>query len=446
MVAVKGRRLAAFAVAGLLLAAPAGAEAGAAARVAAGTAPAGSGFVTFAEFIADVSRTHYGAALSAGRVGAVRGEAAFEQMRGHVLDMYKGVDVKHSYLSPDGYFDCVSVDSQPSVKALGGKEVAAPPPAGSGPPAADKAPGDAIGAPSALTLGDKDAFGHAISCGPGTIPMQRITMERLTKFADLRAFLAKEPGGGGGSRAAADPYVHHYAVGQQVVGNHGGQSSLALYNQAGDFSISQQWYINDTAGYIQTAEGGWIRYPQKFGDRSVTFIYFTADSYTSTGCYNLDCVGFVQTNRNWALGGGWSIYSTPGGAQYQFTMQWQWYQGNWWMFLQGAGAMEAVGYYPGYVYRGGPLASYANRSDFGGETARLFSTFAQMGSGYYAASGWTWAAYQHTIFYLVNGGSYWSSLWPTATVPHCYTINYTPASAGWNWGTFFYFGGPGGYC
>jgi len=37
----------------------------------------------------------------------------------------------------------------------------------------------------------------------------------------------------------------------------------------------------------------------------------------------------------------------PDMPQYQFTLQWQWYAGNWWMFLQGAAAMEAGAFLEG---------------------------------------------------------------------------------------------------
>ncbi len=403
-------------------------------------AAAGSAFVTFGEFLSDVSRTTYSVAAATGRAGLARDAAAFEQMRQHTLELYRGVQVEHSYLSHEGYFDCVTIDSQPGVRAMGGKAIAAPPQPST---KQAKAPGEAFEAVSELALGLKDGFGNAISCGKGTIPMHRVTLERMTKFADLRGFLSKglkTPKTG--ASTTADPYVHRHAVGLQMVPNHGGQSALALYSPAGEFSLSQHWYLNGEGASMQSVEGGWVKYLYGWGDRSVTFIFHTADGY-STGCYNLECAGFVQTNPNWALGGGWSVYSTPGGPQYQFTMQWQWYQGNWWMFLQGAGAMEAVGYYPGYIYRGGPMTYYANRSDFGGETARMFTNFAQMGSGYHAAHGWGWAAYQHSVFYIVNGVGTWSSLTPGAA-PGCYSIAYTPASAGWNWGTFFYYGGPGG--
>jgi len=399
-----------------------------------------SSFVSFEAFIADVSQARYSRMAAQGRTGAIESARAFNEMRSYVLSTYRGVEVDHSYLADGSYFDCVRIASQPSVRAQGIKQIAAPPVATADTTAAGEEATQRAASP--LTLGLKDPYGNAISCGAGTIPMQRISFDRLAKFATVRDFLTKRPDGAADSpRQAA---TRQYAYGFQNVANHGGSSVLNLWNPSANFSISQQWYSTGSGSTTQTVEGGWIKYPAKFGSQSVTFIFFTPDNYAS-GCYNLDCAGFVQTNSNWALGGAWSAYSSVGGPQYGFTMQWQYFAGNWWLFLKGAGAIEAVGYYPGSVFRGGAMATNATASLFGGETAPDGSTWPPMGSGNFASGGFGQAAYQRTIFYLpTTGGSAWSELTPVETAPACYTIAYTPASSGSSWGTHFYFGGPGG--
>jgi hypothetical protein len=56
----------------------------------------------------------------------------------------------------------------------------------------------------------------------------------------------------------------------------------------------------------------------------------------------------------------------------------------------------------------------------------------------------------NTIFYIPNnesgGTGVWSSLTAVQTNPACYRIKYTPSSKGRSWGTYFYYGGPGGRC
>jgi hypothetical protein len=366
--------------------------------------------------------------------GATRSSQAFGTMRSYVLDTYQGVKVTHSYYADGSYFDCVVTETQPSARALGGAKIATPPTLAT--KGTSRSNGKAAASP--LSLGDKDAYGNAISCPHGTIPMQRLSLDRLTKFPTLKAFLAKKPGA-----AEATPITpggpHRYAVGYQYVNNYGGNSWLNLWNPSGEFSLSQQWYVNGG----QTVEGGWVHYPAKFGSKSVLFIFFTPDNYAS-GCYNLDCRGFVQTSSAYALGGAWSSYSTYGGTQWGFAQQWKYWAGNWWLFIQGT----AIGYYPGSVYRGGQL-NYGNATlaEFGGETYTGGSYWPQMGSGYFPGAGFGWAAYQNNIFYIdrPSYNSYWSTLTRYASNTACYDINITPSSGG-SWGTYFYYGGPGGYC
>jgi hypothetical protein len=191
----------------------------------------------------------------------------------------------------------------------------------------------------------------------------------------------------------------------------------------------------------QTVEGGWQHYPGKYGatSKSVLFIYWTADSYTRTGCYNLDCAGFVQTNNNIRLGGGFSRYSTVGGAQYELWLQWFRSGGNWWMYLGGT----AVGYYPASLWANTGLARGATTIDYGGETTGD-GNYPAMGSGRFAAAGAKQAAYQQLVEYFDTGNKRRiASLSPDQRTPRCYTINLrnnSPTASK----TYFYYGGPGG--
>jgi hypothetical protein len=400
---------------------------------AAPTGPAGTGaakpFISFDSFLSSVSGARFQS-----RVGAVAEPQAFNQMRSYVLDMYRGVKVTHSYYDNDSYFDCVVTGTQPSVRALGSSKLATPP------PLVPKAAGPTAKGSAATQVahGQKDVYGNAMSCGQGTIPMQRISLERVTKFPTLAAFLAKEPAGAGATPVTPGG-PHRYAVGYQWANNYGGNSWLNLWNPYGDFSLSQQWYVNGG----QTVEGGWVHYPGKFGNNAVLFIFFTPDNYSS-GCWDLDCAGFVQVNNAFTLGGAWSNYSTWGGTQWGFSQQWEYWYGNWWLNIQGTW----IGYYPGSVYRGGPLTyGNANLSEFGGETYTGGSYWPWMGSGYFPDAGFGWAAYQNTVYYISQSyTTYWSSLSPIVTNPACYNLAITDSSVGGSWGEYFFFGGPGGYC
>lgn len=209
-------------------------------------------------------------------------------------------------------------------------------------------------------------------------------------------------------------------------------------------AISQQWYVG------QTLEGGWQVQPDTWQtSQAVLFIYWTANNYTTTGCYNTDCVGFVQINNNWFLGRGFTHYSTEGGTQWGFEMQWKLYQDRWWLFLRAGGDYDAVGFYPTSQYNGGQLSRQAQIIDYGGETeSGTPIVYPQMGSGEFASSGWTDAAFQNQIFYIPqeenDGYGVWAELTSVEPEPDCYTVDVTDSTSGGDWGTYFYFGGPGG--
>jgi Neprosin len=130
--------------------------------------------------------------------------------------------------------------------------------------------------------------------------MRRITIEELSRFETLEKCFQKSVGQIGASTGsivpAQDSLNHKYAVSFQNVSNSGGSSWLNFWSPAVNTaltqgtSISQHWYQNTTAitNLLQTVEGGWIVYPQKFGPTSVLFVYWTADGYTKTGCLYLE--------------------------------------------------------------------------------------------------------------------------------------------------------------
>lgn len=396
----------------------------------------------------------------------VKTAEAFEEMRRHVLWLYRGVHVTHSFLLDTQAFDCIPVTEQPSVRhQRRGQKIATPPPPIEPPPTEalsselGPAPGGQPEEPP-LETEQVDPFGNAISCDQETIPMRRVTLEELTRFGSLREFFEKGPGGAGRPHPAHEPPAinpadnHIHAVGQQIVDNNGGASWLNIWSPSVGsgqyFSLSQQWYTGGTDTAMQTVEGGWVNYPTHFNvNRSVLFIFWTADNYATTGCYNLDCKGFVQTNSTWMLGGTFPNYSTSGGAQYEFQMVWRHTGGNWWLYLQrGGGTLDPVGYYPDTLFGSGQLSRNATRILYGGETAiPIGSTgpWPPMGSGAFASAGYQYAAYQSVIHYFdTSGNSQWPILSPIVEAPSCYTFTFVPASSGGSWGAYIYFGGPGG--
>ena len=282
-------------------------------------------FVSFQNFIENAKTASSGTYV--GHAGKrVKDAASFEEMRQHALQMYNEVHVSHSFLLDSHYFDCVPVEEQPSFRMLGQKQIATPPPT---PPPHQQLGEDAPVAASQIGPDNQfDQFGNSTHCEGNTIPMRRLTLEDMSQFENLKQFLAKGRDGASRFTRPNDPqpngdgYVHHYAYAQQNVKNLGGNSDLNLWSPyvntgvGGEtMSLSQEWYVGGSP--TQTAEVGWQNQPNTWGsENSVLFIYWTADDYNNTGCYNLDCGAFTQTNNNWYFGSGFNNYSSIGGSQY----------------------------------------------------------------------------------------------------------------------------------
>jgi hypothetical protein len=404
----------------------------------------------------------------AGKSGVkVADDAAFAAMKAHISQLYSGVTEVHSFEDENGsVFDCIPVNQQPALK---GAAPAQPPNL----PAMEKSTGPAgaavgdrkpIEIAGAFGAGRKDKHGNTMSCPEGHIPMRRITLEELTRFESLRHFFQKSPTGGGrppqGSNSPAatalpgiTPAVaatHRWAHASQNVNNLGGHSYINVWdppigaNQI--FSLSQHWYVGGSGAGLQTAECGWQVYPGKYNNNTlpVFFIYWTADDYNKTGCYNLDCSAFVQTNHSVTIGGSISPSSVYGGAQYEIQLSYYLFQGNWWLYWGGGAASNAIGYYPTALYKGGAMASHAAEIDYGGEVVGTTS-FPGMGSGHFAIEGWTKACYQRDITYFPTaGGQVNASLTPSQSWPNCYTAQVILYAAPWL--ETLYYGGPGGNC
>jgi Neprosin len=380
-------------------------------------------------------------------------ESAFNEMRAHLTNYYDNVTCAHSFVDVNGsVFDCIPVEQQISRRGQSGAIPTAPDlPAAVAQTAAPPPPAGQL---LQLHPDLRDPFSNQMLAPDGTIPVRRMTLEDMSRFRTLRHYMQKSPRNGGGlpppgAAGRSAPQVaatHRWAHAYENVGNLGGASYVNVWDpQIGAnqiFSLAQHWYVGGSGSRLQTAEVGWQVYPGLYQNtKPCLFIYWTADDYQSTGCYNLTCSAFVQTNKNWALGGALSPWSVAGGAQYELFIAYYLVGGNWWLYLGGGAASNTVGYYPTSIYRGGAMASHASEIDYGGEVVGTTS-WPPMGGGAYAAAGWQHAAYQRQIQYFPTGGGRTNaSLTPSANAP-CYTSLVVNYAAPWN--ETVWFGGPGG--
>ena len=414
-------------------------------------APPVQPFQPFATFIAGVKAAQPAAFV--GQPGfAVQSAAAFAEMKAHLLELYSGVTARNSFVGPDRQIvDCIPIDQQPGLRAPGRPRAELSRDVPQSAAAAPEVRGDAdlsgrrLSEDITLKSGQRDGLGNEIFCQTGTIPMQRLTLERMATYRNLAAFLSKNDGEKDPNRPGDDS-DHYYARGVQFVDNLGGDSWLNLWSptvNAGQMSLSQQWFVSGEGDAKQTIEGGWQVMPSKWKtDNAALFIYHTTKGYADkSGCYNIECSGFVQIANNIYLGRGFTNYSSIDGDQWGFNLQWKRHtDGNWWLFYKGPGNYIAVGYFPSSMYGTGGLATKATKIAFGGEDTGKPSAL-EMGSGRKASENWQKAAYQNMIFYIdTNTTSQWANLDKYESNPDCYTADVHNIFG--NWGTYIFFGGP----
>uniref|UniRef100_A0ACD5VBI1 Uncharacterized protein n=1 Tax=Avena sativa TaxID=4498 RepID=A0ACD5VBI1_AVESA len=289
------------------------------------------------------------------------------------------------------------------------------------------------------------------SCPDGTVPIRRTTEQDLQRYSisgSLRRYGMKPRAAGVRRDSTSDGHEHAvgYVTGDQF---YGAKASLNVWPakvaSAAEFSLSQIWVISGTFGNdLNTIEAGWQVSPELYGDNSPRFFtYWTSDAYQATGCYNLHCSGFVQTNRRIAIGAAISPASAYNGRQFDISLL-VWKdprRGHWWLQL---GSGPLVGYWPSSLFT--HLGGHANMVQFGGEVVNTrpsgSHTPTQMGSGHFPREGFNRAAY----FRNVQVVDWDNNLIPArdlrlvADHPACYGIQGGYKRA---WGNYFYYGGPG---
>ncbi|EAZ36623.1 hypothetical protein OsJ_20969 [Oryza sativa Japonica Group] len=182
-------------------------------------------------------------------------------------------------------------------------------------------------------------------------------------------------------------------------------------------------------------------YPAMYGDdKTRLFIYWTRDAYNETGCYNLACSGFIQTNPQFVIGGSISPVSTYGDTQYEYDyLVWKDPAGgNWWLQVQG----NNVGYWPSSIFTL-LQTGVADSVEWGGEVNSPQIT-TPMGSGHFPEEGFGKATYSRAIQVVDSSNNLKppNGVGLIAPLPSCYNVM-TGSSSTTSWGTYIYYGGPG---
>jgi len=280
-----------------------------------------------------------------------------------------------------------------------------------------------------------------VECPEGTIPLRR------TKEGDFPPIFpgAKKGSNGftlnadGGDDISDHEYATVYVSGQKYTG---ARATLSVWQpkvaNSGEFSLTQLWVVAGSEANLNTIEVGWMANPNQ---APRLFIYWTADGYQNTGCYNHACSGFVQTNGKSVIDGVLSPISTFNSVhEITISVEKNKDNGNWWLYVQNT----ALGYWPASIYNS--LKGPADEITFGGEIINMKSgghhTSTQMGNGLLAKDGK--ASYVGGLAYAVNG--VFKSVQPgelsqTVTNSKCYDLSIPSPNAAHK--TFFYYGGPG---
>ncbi|KAI5352285.1 PREDICTED: carboxyl-terminal [Prunus dulcis] len=341
--------------------------------------------------------------------------------------------------SPDGdLIDCVPSHRQPAFDhpLLKGQKPLDPPerPKGQNPP-------------GMVTENFQRWTMSGTLCPEGTIPIRRTREQDMMRASSVKRFGRKLRRH---VRRDSSSNGHEHAVGY-VSGDqyYGAKASINVWapsvvNQY-EFSLSQMWVISGSFGDdLNTIEAGWQVSPELYGDNYPRFFtYWTTDAYQATGCYNLLCSGFVQTNSRIAIGAAISPTSSYNGGQFDISLLiWKDPKhGNWWLEF-GSGVL--VGYWPSFLFT--HLQNHASMVQFGGEVVNSrpsgSHTATQMGSGHFAGEGFGKASYFRNMQVVDWDNSLipLSNLKVLADHPNCYDIQ-----GGINnfWGNYFYYGGPG---
>ncbi|XP_073223084.1 protein neprosin-like isoform X2 [Cicer arietinum] len=290
-------------------------------------------------------------------------------------------------------------------------------------------------------------------CPKGTVPIRRSRVNDVLRAKCLYEYGKKIPF----SRRSDAPDVlstngHEHAIAYTGSSQemYGAKASINVWDPSievmNEFSLSQIWILSGSfdGPDLNSIEAGWQVSPELYGDsRPRLFTYWTSDSYQATGCYNLLCAGFIQTNSKIAIGAAISPVSSYAANQFDITILiWKDPKvGNWWMSY---GDNTLVGYWPAELFT--HLADHATMVEWGGEVVNSRSngqhTSTQMGSGHFSEEGFGKASYFRNlqIVDIDNSLSSVQSISTLAENTNCYNIQSSYSN---EWGTYFYYGGPG---
>ncbi|KAF9613519.1 hypothetical protein IFM89_008436 [Coptis chinensis] len=297
------------------------------------------------------------------------------------------------------------------------------------------------------------------SCPKGTIPIRRVRKEDLLGAGSLESYGRKNPYVPDTThKKINEKRLEHFpevnrsvtyliTQGYSYIGARG---DINVWNPSlesqDEYSSAQIWLRNGLPQNYESVESGWVVNPKVYGDMQTRlFAYWTADSSTKTGCFDLTCSGFVQTSHEIALGASIDPVSSRFGNQYKISIYL--YQdsntGNWWLQF---GERINIGYWPARLFS--LLTHSALYVMWGGEvySSKIKTsphTTTQMGSGYYAEGLFGSGCFINNIRIRDYSMSLKFPDWIASASEEVYCYHATIYRPGYLSEPNFYFGGPG---
>ncbi|CAN6823579.1 unnamed protein product [Brassica oleracea var. botrytis] len=281
-------------------------------------------------------------------------------------------------------------------------------------------------------------------CPENTVSIRRIKKEDILRSNFIENFGKKMTPG---ILLYGSSSVHEYAVMNCKKGKYfGTKFAVNIWKPKvqvpNEFSLAQTWLSSGVGTNLNTIEAGFQVLPSLYGDNNLRlFVYWTADNYQKTGCYNTNCPGFVQTSNRITVGGTFKSVSKYDGIQIAVLVM-IWKDGDyWWLQIN----KELVGYWPAKLFSS--LGKGATEVLWGGEIVNEKTggkhTSTDMGSGHFADEGHRKASYFRNIMTVdkTNTLREPQGVYPTVTNDNCYNIK--EGRNGTSWGFNFFYGGPG---
>ncbi|PNX76558.1 hypothetical protein L195_g032511, partial [Trifolium pratense] len=275
-----------------------------------------------------------------------------------------------------------------------------------------------------------------VECPTETVPIQRTTKDDFIRAKSLwnDTILATAVRHIATVSLKVAPGEHYYAV----------SGTTNVYNPKISNGQATSSHV-----YIQSGDGtnkilaGWHVSPHIYGDdKTHLFVAWTSDNFKNTGCYNVQCKGFVQIESHYYAGAAIRPTSTYGGPMVNMAIEiWQ-ETDRWWVSINN------------YVVGNFPLALFTNLKaaaevGWGGGTIAIGVPNPPMGSGHFPDDDFSHAGYfinmgYRNVLRSAYIGPAKSSVQENVDAPNCYRVKYDENSH--FGGHALQFGGPGGNC